>query len=491
LKIYDTYTKYHGKIDFRKIVPKHTPLFEIEQKKDFSRLTKSHVRKNSLQVLNLFTEKFEGRDNPIGEFKSILELSTRAPYCPCPFVLDTMMGVCSYSCIYCFTSLTISSLMTAFFDGENILAPRYASPEYVKNYLTEVLRARDSEPFERLPENDSCGSTTDIKSLKKASSQRIPLRFGTRSENFLPAEKIKGSALTALEVIKSFDYPLIINTKSDLILQEPYFKIISEMGKNVAIQVSVIHMDDNISKKLEPGAPSPTQRWEVLKTFNQIGINAMPRMEPCAEFLNADDEHLIRYFDKAKESCCKSFMGDLYHHTVSATEIQRMFNREGFDFDRMWEATAEYQILGSYSMEKAMYYAKKNGLKAGTFNFHSLPWMDSQVCCMVSDQFKNWNKYSAIHFMKNELIEGNKMGFTEFDEKYYGYELHGGIRKRLRQVWDYKIKNCFNFDFCEGVIPIGKDDDGHIIYKFDSSRIGEGYENIIKTWGDKNVEKTT
>jgi len=139
-------------------------------------------------------------------------------------------------------------------------------------------------------------------------------------------------------------------------------------------------------------------------------------------------------------------------------------------------------------MEKAMYYAKKHGLKAGTFNYHSVPWNDERVCCMVEEFFKNgdasWNKYSAINALK-EIIERGKMSFSEFDDKFYGHELHPGYRLRLMHVWDFKVVNCFNFDFCEGMVPVGYDENGHLIWKFDPSRIGEGYENLIKMFGGR------
>ena len=485
MKVYDPYSKFHGKIDVSKIVPKFVPLVPQEIKKGSGRLARPHKRFKSLAYRNLCKGSMVELETPMPtHFKSILELSTRASYCPCPFVLDTMIGVCSFNCLYCFSALTFSSLSTSFFDSDTPLAPRYAHVGYTRKYLDEVLTARDAEPYERSGSSKACGSTTDMKSLKKASAQRIPLRFGTRSENFLPQEKEIGVALEALKVIDNHQYPLIINTKSDLLLEEPYFKWISGMGDKVAIQVSVTHNDDEIAKKLEPGAPSSTKRWEVLKVFNGVGINAMPRMEPCAHFLNADDEHLQAYFEKAVECGCKKFMGDTYHYTVRAEEVRRMFEREGFDFDRMWEATSEWQILGSLAFEKVMYYAKKHGLKAGTFNFHSLPWNDDYVCCMVGEQFGNWNKYSMVNFLKAEVIERGEAGFKELDEKYYGYELHSGYRNRIKDVWNLKIRSAWNPDFVEGMVVTNRDEGDNLVWKFEPSLMGEGYENLRKMGGD-------
>lgn len=440
-----------------------------------------HVRAKNLRYFNLFEDKLTEISRPISSFKSILEISCRGPYCPCPFTLDTMTGTCSYLCRYCFTALTSSSLSTVF-DVENPFAPRYAKKSYVKEYLDEILTARGVKAYERSGTSKVCGSTTDIKSLKKASAQRIPLRFGTRSENFLPQEKSVGVALEALKIINDHDYPLIINTKSDLLLDEPYFSIITKMDKNVAIQISITHNNDEVAKRLEPGAPSSTKRWEVLKTFNEVGINAMPRMEPCAHFLNADDNHLQEYFEVAEKCGCKNFMGDLYHYTVRAEGTQNLFYEAGFNFGRMWEATSEYQILGSYAMEKAMYYAKKHKIRAGTFNFHSLPWNDDPVCCMVGEQFGNWNKYSMVNFLRNEVIGKGKVSFKELDDKFYGYELHPGYRSRIKKVWNLKLNSAWNPDWVEGMVPVGYDSKDNLIWRFKPNQMGEGYEGIINLW---------
>lgn len=486
---FDPYTEYHKKIDISQIVPGHKPLIPRHSKSGQERLTNMHVRADDMNVKNLLTGETLHRENPLPtEFKSVLEISTRSPYCPIPFVLDTMMGRCSYLCRYCFTAQSIESLMTSFFDTDkDPLEPRYANVERTKKYLAEVLLARGVEPNERRTglNCQKCGNINDSYSLKKASAQRIPLRFGTRSENFLPPEKHHKVALESLKVIADFEYPLIINTKSDLIAKDPYFKVIASMDKNVAVQVTVSHINDKFSKLLEPGAPSATARWKTLKAFNDVGIKGMVRMEPCAHFLNASDSHLEKYMEKAKESGVTCFMGDAYHHTVKAEEVQNLFYDMDVDFQRMWEASSEYQILGSHGMEKAMYYAKKNGMKAGTFNYHSVPWNDDPVCCMVGKQFGSWSKFSMINALRNEFVENpnKQISFTDFDNKYYGMELHPAIRQRLKDVWNLKIQNCFNPDFMEGMIFIDYDSEGNIIWKFDPSRMGEGYKNLIKMFG--------
>jgi hypothetical protein len=99
-EVYDTFSKFHDNVDIRKIAGRYHPILPIEEKTDDNRLTNQHVRKKNFASLNLFSGEMETRNNPLPtEFKGLLELSTRAPLCPCPLVLDTMGGFCGYNCI--------------------------------------------------------------------------------------------------------------------------------------------------------------------------------------------------------------------------------------------------------------------------------------------------------------------------------------------------------------------------------------------------------
>lgn len=380
----------------------------------------------------------------------------------------------------CFSALTVSSLMTAFFDSPEPLRPRYAKPETVRKTLTDVLMARGVEPYERNDNNcKRCGSVGETPALKKAAAQRIWLRLGTRSENFLPAERTHKAALEALKVVQDIDYPLIINTKSDLLLEDPYWKQLSEMNhKNLAVQVSITHCDDEMGKKLEPGAPKSSRRFKVLEMLNKSGIRGLIRMEPAMAFVNNSCEHLDEYFGRAHDAGVEHFLGDPFHHTVHSEAIVETFRTLGIDFDRMWEASTEHQITGSYVFEHAMYHAKKYGIKCGTFNYHSVPYSDHVVCCGVDDMGENasWNKYSMIHFL-NELLVKKKLSWAEFDKKYYGYELNGGFRERLRQAVNMENQSWDTPDWMAGAYVID-DTPGNFTWGFDPNRLHEGFQRV-------------
>lgn len=483
--IKDIYSQYHKKIKPEKIIPKIVPLFENEISKSGLERVKKHVRAKTMKMYNLFTRELITRTNPVPqEWKGILEISCRNYACPYCFNIDPVeSGIC-FGCIYCFSILTKSSLYTSWFDG-NPWKVRFPNKGRIRKELTEVLLARGVEPKER--ENPKtipkwCGGISQKKALKKAAAQRVPIRMGNRSEPFLRVEKRHGAALEALEVLNDFDYPLIINTKGDILIEEPYFSKICNLSK-VAIQVSIIHNDKAVAKRLEPGAPGPERRWEVIKTFNDVGVTALPRLEPIMAFINADDEHLQEYAKKARECGVKYCLMDSYSYTTRSEEVRKLFLSKGFDFDRMFSATSEFQILGSYLIEKASYYLKKEGIKTSTFNFHTIPYNDTRTCCSIDPIFGNWYHYNT-YTATDEIVRRGKLSFEQFDEMYYGEEFTPAIRQKVKDVWNQKVVDAWCPIWCEGVYVSGRDSEGNLIYSFDEKRLGEGYNNLLSMYGD-------
>jgi len=483
---YDVYGPYHGKIRLEQLVPKLVPLWrEKVEKKGVSRV-REHVRAERMSVLNLFTGEMEERVKPLPrEWKSVMEISCRNYCCPYPFNIDPFESGGCFNCVYCFSIFTKSSIYSSWFDGDPWI-PRFPRRGHVTEVLTDVLRARDVEPRSRPREDPDrppkwAGTVGDVRALKKAAAQGIPLRMGNRGEPFFPPERQHGATLEALRVIRDFDYPLIINTKGDLCLEEPYFSLITDLSK-VAIQVSIIHNDDAVAKRLEPGAPSSTRRWEVIKTFNEVGVRALPRMEPIMAFISDGDEHLEAYAESAEAAGVTNALMDSYSYTARSPEIKKAFEAGGFDFDRMFEACSEWTVLGSYMIQKAAYYLKMRGIKTSTFDFNCIPYNDTRTCCCIDDYFGTWYHYNT-YTATDLIVDGEPLGFKEFDERFWGEELTPGIRQRVRDVWNLRVLDPWAPIYCEGVYidpDDPKDEDGNYIYRFDPDRLGREYERIIQ-----------
>ena len=107
-------------------------------------------------------------------------------------------------------------------------------------------------------------------------------------------------------VIKSFitaRNPLVITTKSTLILRD--IELIEELSKHVEVSVviSVSTLDEKKRELLEPNAAPTVKRLEMLKVFKNIGCKTTVLFMPIIPYISDDDENLDGIFGITKEYC--------------------------------------------------------------------------------------------------------------------------------------------------------------------------------------------
>jgi hypothetical protein len=315
--------------------------------------------------------------------------------------------------------------------------------------------------------------------LRKAVAQRIPIRIGNRSENFLPIEKEKGLSLELLKALADRDYPVLINTKSDLIVSEPYFSTLSKFSR-IAVQFSVIHGDDNLMRKIEPGAPSVSRRLECMRTLNDVGIKSYLRFSPIIPFFNTSEDVVADVARKVGDAGCDFAL------TENIWSINRFMDL-GVDVDTL-KVIDNDVVLSDLVAEKVMHVFKKYGVKAASNRPHTVAYSDNDVCCGCGDYFGSWSKYNMWYAMRL-IAQKGRMSFTDFDKAFYGLELHESIRSEIKSYWNNRLPTSavgvegWIPAFNEGYVEIGRDSEGNIIYEFDPSQIGEQYENLKVMFG--------
>jgi len=108
--------------------------------------------------------------------------------------------------------------------------------------------------------------------------QRIPLRIGSMSDSFMWMDKKYGVTKEVLKILKFYQYPHIIFTRSDLIAEDEY---LSELDRNqVSVQFSMSSIHEALTRTIEPGAPSPRKRLAALKKVAEAGIWTTVRINP-------------------------------------------------------------------------------------------------------------------------------------------------------------------------------------------------------------------
>lgn len=121
--------------------------------------------------------------------------------------------------------------------------------------------------------------TADIEAVRRA-VRRLKtgsiVRMGGMTDCFAPIERRKGLALATIEELNNRGIGYLIVTKSDLVAD-----YIPVMDKRLAhIQISVTSTDDEVSRKIEPGAPLPERRIEAVERLFKAGFDVQLRLSP-------------------------------------------------------------------------------------------------------------------------------------------------------------------------------------------------------------------
>lgn len=137
------------------------------------------------------------------------------------------------------------------------------------------------------------------KELSTADRQ-LHIGLGTDCEPYCRQEMGYNITRYAIEMIIGYGMPLQIFTKSSLILRDiDLLKPYSEQGL-LAVTVSLCTLDGPLAKSLEPDAPAPGERIELLNTLDKAGIFAGIMLAPVIPALTDSPAHLRDVFKAAK-----------------------------------------------------------------------------------------------------------------------------------------------------------------------------------------------
>src|SRR5204862_216106 len=95
----------------------------------------------------------------------------------------------------------------------------------------------------------------------KGKRERGTIGFGSMNDPYMPIEKETELTHNALKIVNRYRFPVHIITKSNLVTRD--IDLLKETGKvYAAISITITTVDDKLSKIIEPGAPTSSQRFE-------------------------------------------------------------------------------------------------------------------------------------------------------------------------------------------------------------------------------------
>ena len=178
---------------------------------------------------------------------------------------------CEHGCIYCFARPTHAYLGLS--PGADFESKLFAKPN-----AAELLARELSAP----------GYVPKI------------IAMGTNTDPYQPTEKRMRITRSILEVLRDFNHPVGIVTKSALILRD--LDILAPMAAEglAKVAVSVTTLDRDLARTMEPRASTPGKKLEAIRKLNEAGVPAGVMFAPVIPALN--DEELESVLTAAKDA---------------------------------------------------------------------------------------------------------------------------------------------------------------------------------------------
>ncbi len=205
------------------------------------------------------------------EYKSVLNIYRFIDsWFWCRYGLNTYSG-CEHACTYCDSR-----------SHKYHLHPDLDHLIHIKKDIAGMLDRRISRARKLLP---------DVVAMSGA------------SDPYQPAEREFGNTRACLEVLLRHGWPVFISTKSTLVTRDAdiFAKIAGKSSCAVAITITTT--DENLSRFLEPGAPSPGERFAAIKELKkirglQVGVNLIPIVPVIAD----SDDNLESVVESARDA---------------------------------------------------------------------------------------------------------------------------------------------------------------------------------------------
>ncbi|NOT79385.1 MAG: hypothetical protein HOP07_10370 [Bacteriovoracaceae bacterium] len=175
--------------------------------------------------------------------------------CLYAFEMDTYGRGCVHDCAYCYSK------------AELTVHGYWNKPFPMPRDITSVWKE-----FYTVFETDKKSKWREI--LEK----RIPLRIGSGSDGFMYMDRKYKVTHELLKILKHYNYPYIVVTRSDLVAHDDYMNVLDP--DLASIQLSIPSLNDELNKKIEPGAPSAKRRLKAIQKLSRNGFWTTVRINP-------------------------------------------------------------------------------------------------------------------------------------------------------------------------------------------------------------------
>jgi DNA repair photolyase len=320
-----------------------------------------------------------------------ITLTSQFYFCGMPLRLDSYRG-CASGCLYCFANSR---------RGNYSVDRQYTDPNLIRKWFKQALTQPKAQ----------------INVVLECLQRKMPLHFGGMSDPLLIPESFNYVTLEILKILDEYRYPTLISTKSDIISNEEFAKII--LGKkHFALQISFSTFDDNIASAIEPKTPLPSRRLAGVKAainhsnwvscrlqpyFPSLNIDSVVNLISAAGFKHLTIEHFKLPFDSKinLKSLDRAFDIKLSDFFPKGKRIKR-----GREFEMPFE-------IRTANIRAFIDSAKKYNILLGIGDNGFQHLSTSHCCCGIDSlpEFGNWYKYNVTEVVRRAISDNERIKY--------------------------------------------------------------------------------
>lgn len=287
-------------------------------------------------------------------------------------------------------------------------------------------------------------------------ASRIPLRIGSMSDSFMWMDRKYGVTRELLKILRHYRYPYIIFTRSDLVAHDEYIGVLDK--RLASIQFSISGDNEQITKLIEPGAPSVQRRLRALEKLAKAGFWTTVRINPFfpiyPDGFYTDPEYISQRFKGREIPKLDYFSWDFLSQlseakvpsvlagfvrlsTASINRMSGILKMDLKDFFRPEQFATSNGDKRYSDTEIAFYYSKlKEKAKASNLRFST---------CYIGNGEKDYFNYQKLWTNKSDCCDavGNVSAFKKTCQEipWPARLKHSPTRSRLPSQNDIQPKS--------------------------------------------------
>ncbi|WP_152561261.1 SPL family radical SAM protein [Halomonas salina] len=328
-------------------------------------------------------------------YKYYSGITSQVGFCATPLRLDSY-NKCQFGCEYCFASTRQG------YGRDSKL--KVSNPDSLRKRLERVQKGVVSSALDEFIE------------------KRIPFQLGGMSDPFSKIEESKQITLEYLKILRDFDYPVIISTKSDAVSDKKYLDLLKSSNSYVRFSTTVVQ--DDIRKKIDQGCPDLRKVYNAAEKLVLAGVPVsfrfqpiIPTQEPYAQDMIAEAERV-----GVSHISAEYLKVPLDANVKFGSSLKKLLGNNPIRFYKNLGACKqgrEYILPLSYReklLTEISHSCRKRKISFGFADNDLLIHSDGMSCCNASDLYLNKASYfhgNIVHLAKVKRI-GELIRFSDY-----------------------------------------------------------------------------